>query len=427
LPESVYISSTYEDLQEFRQAVINCIISLKEFYLPTSMEFYDAEDQHFVTKCLNDVEACDVYVLILGKRYGYMPKGETKSITELEYERAKLCQKEGKSIEILVFKAGELCADYNYMEKNEKFVQYQQAFLDQVTERVSRKPFESKAELEFQVSHALMKRLFSRLKLGERIVPPDKDAALCFCDRHTPINDLKDGVLKKKRIFFLYGKRRTDHPVGVLKRFAKYSLGFSNKIEPPMNIANLFTSCHTGNNYSYALRSILTYMGIAVDEGLEVIAPVDCLRELNRLNSPKLILPFYYNFDYSEDAHKFQDFIAVLDLLLQQYNTDKPAYQLYFMIFIYSAQPDENTIRDFLKEHDALVGSTAFVQRLGPVLEDDILDWMEVFITSSEFSASLYGAYFEGQYRYDMQDVNLKLSEIIDDLGKGSEKIKKYL
>ncbi|HEY5823007.1 MAG TPA: DUF4062 domain-containing protein [Cyclobacteriaceae bacterium] len=68
MSEKVYISSTYEDLKEFRQAAINCVVSLVEYYIPVYMEFYDSEDQHFVAKCLNDVANSDIYILLLGKR-----------------------------------------------------------------------------------------------------------------------------------------------------------------------------------------------------------------------------------------------------------------------------------------------------------------------------------------------------------------------
>src|SRR3982750_4140249 len=126
MPESVYISSTYADLKNFRQAVINCVVSLVDYYTPVSMEFYDAEDIHFVQKCLNDVEASKIYILILGKRYGYIPKGFNKSITELEYERAVACQEKGRPMEILVFKVGDFCNTYKYEENDTKFAEYQQ-------------------------------------------------------------------------------------------------------------------------------------------------------------------------------------------------------------------------------------------------------------------------------------------------------------
>ena len=171
MPESVYISSTFNDLKNFRQAIINCIVSLGDYYKPVSMEFYDAEDAHFVKKCLDDVEACNIYILILGKRYGYIPKGFTKSITELEYDKARDCQRAGKLKEILVFKVGDLCNTYTYKEGDPNFIKYQSAFVDEVNERLSPKTFESEAELSLQVSHSLMKRLFKLIRTGEKITP----------------------------------------------------------------------------------------------------------------------------------------------------------------------------------------------------------------------------------------------------------------
>jgi hypothetical protein len=44
--------------------------------------------------CLDDVATCDLYVLILGHRYGFQPQGdnpEDLSITQLEFRRAGEC------------------------------------------------------------------------------------------------------------------------------------------------------------------------------------------------------------------------------------------------------------------------------------------------------------------------------------------------
>lgn len=38
--------------------------------------------------CLSDVAACDLYIGIFAWRYGYIPPGEDRSITELEYRHA---------------------------------------------------------------------------------------------------------------------------------------------------------------------------------------------------------------------------------------------------------------------------------------------------------------------------------------------------
>lgn len=52
------------------------------------MESYVAEDRRPLEKCLADVAECDVYVGLFAWRYGFVPEGYDKSITELEYQAA---------------------------------------------------------------------------------------------------------------------------------------------------------------------------------------------------------------------------------------------------------------------------------------------------------------------------------------------------
>jgi hypothetical protein len=52
------------------------------------MEHLTALDTNAVEASLNMVEAADVYIGIFAYRYGYIPDGFDKSITEMEYDRA---------------------------------------------------------------------------------------------------------------------------------------------------------------------------------------------------------------------------------------------------------------------------------------------------------------------------------------------------
>jgi hypothetical protein len=85
----VYVSSTVADLGRERRAVMDWLVAAGHqpvhSYLPSSDTVRDA--------CLDDVDACDLYVLILGHRYGFVPEDgnrEGLSITHLEYRRAGL-------------------------------------------------------------------------------------------------------------------------------------------------------------------------------------------------------------------------------------------------------------------------------------------------------------------------------------------------
>ena len=82
----IYVSSTYLDLQEYRAHVERVIRRMG--HTDVTMEYYVAEDTRPVAKCLADVTACDLYVGIFAWRYGYIPAGQDKSVTEQEYRKA---------------------------------------------------------------------------------------------------------------------------------------------------------------------------------------------------------------------------------------------------------------------------------------------------------------------------------------------------
>ena len=81
----VYISSTFEDLQDYRKEVAASIHRLH--HDDVAMEYYVAEDTRPVERCLEDVAACNVYVGLFAYRYGFIPEENNAarlSITELE-------------------------------------------------------------------------------------------------------------------------------------------------------------------------------------------------------------------------------------------------------------------------------------------------------------------------------------------------------
>jgi HEAT repeat protein len=53
-----------------------------------AMEYYVAESERPLERCMHDVMGCDLYIGIFAWRYGYIPDGEKRSITESEYRTA---------------------------------------------------------------------------------------------------------------------------------------------------------------------------------------------------------------------------------------------------------------------------------------------------------------------------------------------------
>ena len=88
----VYISSTYQDLVDYRAAVDRTLRRMGHDVI--GMEQYIAEGSKPVERCKADVRASDAYVIIVAWRYGYVPGQSSsppdgRSITEIELAEAQ--------------------------------------------------------------------------------------------------------------------------------------------------------------------------------------------------------------------------------------------------------------------------------------------------------------------------------------------------
>ena len=82
----VFTSSTYKDLKSERQAAVSAI--LKSGHIPAGMELFTAGDRSQLDTIKQWIDESDVYMLILGGRYGSIEPSSGVSYTELEYDYA---------------------------------------------------------------------------------------------------------------------------------------------------------------------------------------------------------------------------------------------------------------------------------------------------------------------------------------------------
>lgn len=83
----VFISSTYEDLSVHRNTVESSLAISRVEY--NAMEHFGSTPRPTIQTCLAAVTASDVFVGILGVRYGGSPPGGCQSYTEREYRLAR--------------------------------------------------------------------------------------------------------------------------------------------------------------------------------------------------------------------------------------------------------------------------------------------------------------------------------------------------
>lgn len=83
----IFVSSTYLDLKKERQTIIRSILQLGHF--PICMETFVASQYHQMDFIKEQLDTADMFIIIVGKKYGSCPEGDTCSYTEHEYEYAK--------------------------------------------------------------------------------------------------------------------------------------------------------------------------------------------------------------------------------------------------------------------------------------------------------------------------------------------------
>jgi hypothetical protein len=143
----VFVSSTIIDIPSERKASQRAINKIPA--IPSMSEItFEAQNKDSVTICINKVKECDIYILILGGRYGWEYQ-EGISITKLEYETAKKNKKP-----ILVF-------NLNYFNKDEK----QEAFAKEVGNELFYKVVNDAFELESEIEKSIRSHLENEIKI----------------------------------------------------------------------------------------------------------------------------------------------------------------------------------------------------------------------------------------------------------------------
>jgi len=82
----IFVSSTYTDLIEERQAAVEAILASGN--IPAGMELFAAGDETKMTAIEKWIDESDIYMLVLGGRYGSIDNKTGKSYIQLEYEYA---------------------------------------------------------------------------------------------------------------------------------------------------------------------------------------------------------------------------------------------------------------------------------------------------------------------------------------------------
>ena len=146
-----FVSSTYEDLKQHRQATQDAALRLK--VLPLGMELWTASPKPALRYCLDELAEADLMILIVGTRYGSVTD-DGRSYTEAEYDQARKL-----NIPIYVFLPG------NNPKPEGDHAKRLQRFVARLQDESKVAYYESVDDLRSKVIHAL-----SNAKAGSRTV-----------------------------------------------------------------------------------------------------------------------------------------------------------------------------------------------------------------------------------------------------------------
>jgi len=378
----VYISSTYQDLKEHRKQVIEFFNkkTIKENFDLLSMEGYVADDIEPAMECIEDVKDCDIYILILANRYGFIPPknnpGEI-SVTEIEYNTAVADPPKT----ILAFFADETDpqftpdndADEALREKKKnKLI----AFKTRVREaRLTHpEPFVSSYHLTLQVAESLMRRSFLAYRL-------DATRAYC-CDRVPQFSRfLMARAGNPFKTIIIYGDRK-ELGLNLINRFNIFTLDLEE--DAIQNQLVSFEDFLVSEDYAQNRNSLLVYI-------YDKFFPNNPLQEvsvnsfLTAFKMPAMPLVFVINCDASMFEDNQMGFIKTFVEELYQATQEQPPPRIYLFLNI-EDNTRSATLEQQLKQLQQLPNQQKYLsvlprlQSLSPQL---IKTWIINYITPS--------------------------------------------
>jgi hypothetical protein len=82
----IFISSTYEDMIPYREEVQRGLTRFEQII--KGMEYFGSSPEKPLEKCVSELNLSEIYIGIIGMRYGSVDDVSKKSFTQIEYEKA---------------------------------------------------------------------------------------------------------------------------------------------------------------------------------------------------------------------------------------------------------------------------------------------------------------------------------------------------
>lgn len=432
----VFISSTSVDLQEHRKAVAESIRRAGEFDI--NMKYFGSRPDDPKEVCYQEIEKADVLVGIYAMRYGWIPEGEEKSITELEFDHAK-----AKGIPCLCYVIDDKAGwPLNLIEY--KSIAKLDTFKEKINKLV-RSTFTDPANLASQVmadlyrmgkEHASKSNETSSLpqkKTGQSI----PEHFYLTCNRAEQIGEFRtvffEGESPPSRLFFyLYGDAKQMHQ-SLAKRFGYETLGkYLDSVDNLSQEAGRDTKKwiirrvkpQIAQQYNASRINLL--LALYEQFGLDLIASQRCVADLYK----SLLLQHFTSNDtvvvvFSLDQWNWhsEHTPALVRYFVTEYcqgecPADAPRILFFFGI---EYEKEKTTVREQVKKAIDQSHYGIRLPELEPVTESDVEEWFsreDKLIAEGKDAKYMRGFHFGDFVKKDMAEVELILKKITDEFNK---------
>lgn len=193
----VFISSTYEDMKEYRDAASEALTNVEA--VPMGMERFTASTQPVIDKCFEELRQCQFCVCLLGFRYGSLYKDSGLSYSELEFNEA-----ERLGIPTLVFiRSGSISSDKIDISDLSRLDKYKKKLQSSASNRLTAN-FTTPEDLRDKLTRALQDE-FKRKK-DQNATSDDNNPAGNTTSKSQPHEDYLDGAAIYKNFIRIPGE-----------------------------------------------------------------------------------------------------------------------------------------------------------------------------------------------------------------------------
>ena len=208
---SVFLSSTYLEMRAFRQEAVAAIT--ESGYACINMEAFPASDRSIPDFCRTKIEACDLFVLLLGRYYGTTIPGNDISFTEDEFDWAVKLRKPRLVFTLAPDARPDVQAAIDAMESAEvnpvERKKRQAEFCRKAIEGILPRPFTDPADLKFRLARSIMERF------GPSFISKAGENYVRFCDRSRLLDEFADifetGEAGAPEVYVLHGHEQEQH------------------------------------------------------------------------------------------------------------------------------------------------------------------------------------------------------------------------